>query len=74
MPLCTKVTLLRFCWTAYSIAARTRRSVPSRLTGLMPTPDVAGKRIFRKSDGNSFSMKAMIFFAASLSASNSMPA
>jgi hypothetical protein len=37
-------------------------------------PLVAGKRILRKSPGNSFSMKAMIFLASALSASNSMPA
>ena len=32
--------------SAYSIAARTSRSVPSRDTGLMPMPLVSGKRIF----------------------------
>ena len=38
LPLWTKVTLLRLLTRAYSMAARTSRSVPSRLTGLMPMP------------------------------------
>ncbi len=47
LPLCTIVTLLRLLAMAYSIAERNRRSVPSCETGLMPMPDVSGKRILR---------------------------
>jgi isocitrate dehydrogenase len=32
------VTLRRRCWIAYSIAARTRRMVPTSETGLIPIP------------------------------------
>ena len=74
LPLWTIVTLFLFWSSANWIAARTRRSVPSRLTGLMPRPAVPGKRIFAYSFGNSFSRKARSFFAPALSASSSMPA
>ena len=46
LPLCTSVTLGLSLSIAYWIALRTRRSVPSRDTGLMPMPEVSGKRIF----------------------------
>ena len=46
LPLCTMVTDLRLWSSAYLIAARTRRSVPSFETGLMPMPVLSGKRIF----------------------------
>ena len=36
LPLWTRFTLLRFSESAYWMAARTRRSVPSRDAGLMP--------------------------------------
>ena len=71
-PLWTMVTLLRLSLRAYSIAARTRRSVPSRLTGLMPMPLVPGKRMFFTFISSW--RKAITFFAPSLSASHSMPA
>ncbi|MCY1224060.1 hypothetical protein D9M72_362040 [compost metagenome] len=57
---------------AYWIALRTRRSVPSRETGLMPMPEVAGKRIFFTPI--SFCRKAISFLAWSLSAAHSIPA
>ena len=47
LPLCTSVTDARSLSIAYWIALRTSRSVPSRETGLMPMPEVSGKRIFR---------------------------
>jgi hypothetical protein len=43
LPLWTMVTLLRLNLRAYSIAARMRRSVPSRETGLMPMPRGLGE-------------------------------
>jgi len=57
---------------AYCSALRTRRSVPSRDTGLMPIPDVAGKRIFFTLI--SLIRKSISFFAPSDSACHSMPA
>ena len=72
LPLCTSVIDLRSLSIAYWIALRTRRSVPSRDTGLMPMPDVAGKRIFLTPI--SLIRKSMIFFAPGDSASHSMPA
>jgi hypothetical protein len=42
LPLWTMVTDLRFWSMAYLIAARTRRSVPGRETGLMPMPTAPG--------------------------------
>ena len=54
------------------IALRTSRSVPSRETGLMPMPEVLGKRILRTPISSVRNL--MIFFALSDSASNSMPA
>ena len=57
---------------AYWMALRTRRSVPSIDTGLMPMPLVSGKRIFVTFIS---SMRNLIsFFALSLFASYSMPA
>src|SRR5579885_2862449 len=38
LPLCTSVTLRRRFWMAYDIALCTRRTVPERLTGLIPIP------------------------------------
>ena len=43
LPLCTMVTLGLSLSIAYWIALRTRRSVPSRTTGLMPMPEVFGE-------------------------------
>ncbi len=45
LPLCTMVTLGLLWSMAYWMALRIRRSVPSRDTGLMPMPEVLGKRI-----------------------------
>ena len=39
---------------AYSIAERTSLCVPSRDTGLIPIPEVSGKRILPNSFGNAF--------------------
>ena len=72
LPLCTIVTLGLSLSIAYWMALRTRRSVPSRDTGLMPMPEVLGKRIFLTP--NSSCRNLMSFLALSLSASNSMPA
>ncbi len=72
LPLCTSVTDLRSLSIAYWSALRTSRSVPSRDTGLMPMPDVAGKRIFFTPMS---SIRNLIsFFAPSDSAAHSMPA
>ncbi len=46
LPLWTRVTEGLSLSIAYWIALRTSRSVPSRETGLMPMPEVSGKRIF----------------------------
>ena len=57
---------------AYWMALRTSRSVPSRDTGLMPIPEVFGKRIFVTPIS---SVRNLInFLALSDSASNSIPA
>ena len=72
LPLCTSVTDLRPFAIAYSIALRTRRSVPSRDTGLTPIPDVSGNRILRtpiSSCRNEITLRA-----PSDSDSHSMPA
>ena len=57
---------------AYSMAARTRRSVPGLLTGLMPMPIWSAaslpKRIFLNSAGSSRCMNSRIFFASGLPA------
>ena len=37
-PLCTSVTLLRLFLMAYPIAVCTRRTLPEKLTGLIPMP------------------------------------
>ena len=66
------VTLFRSNRSAYSMAARTSRSVPSRLTGLMPMPLVSGKRIFFTPI--SFCRNEIIFSASGVSAAHSMPA
>jgi hypothetical protein len=57
---------------AWSSAARTRRSVPSRETGLMPMPDVSGKRIF--STPISSRRNAISFRTSGDSAFHSIPA
>ena len=62
----------RFQRSAYWIAARTSRSVPSREAALIPIPDVAGNRIFFTPI--SFWRKAITFWASALSAAHSMPA
>ena len=59
LPLCTKVTDGSLCLIAYSIAERTKRSVPSLDTGLIPIPEVSGKRIFLTP--NSVCKKLIIF-------------
>ena len=72
LPLCTRVTEGLSLSMAYWMALRTRRSVPSFETGLMPMPEVSGKRIFVTP--SSFCRKSMIFLALSVCASYSMPA
>ena len=72
LPLCTSVTEGLSLSIAYWRALRTRRSVPSRETGLMPMPEVSGKRIFLTPKSSCRNL--ISFFAFSLSASNSMPA
>ncbi len=72
LPLCTMVMLGLSLSIVYWIALRTSRSVPSRLTGLMPMPEVFGKRILLTPIS---SVRNLIsFLALSVSASNSMPA
>ena len=72
LPLCTMVTRLRPFASAYSMAARMRRLVPSSLMGLMPKPEVAGNRTL--STPNSALRNAYSFLASSEPAANSMPA
>ena len=72
LPLCTSVTELRPFSIAYWIALRTSRSVPSRDTGLIPMPDVSGKRILRTPISSC--RNAITLRAPSDSASHSMPA
>ncbi len=72
LPLCTSVIDGLSLSIAYWIAFFTSRSVPSRETGLMPMPDVAGKRIFLTPI--SLIRKSISFFACGDSASHSMPA
>ena len=45
LPLCTSVTDTRSFSMAYWMALRTRRWLPSFDTGLMPRPELAGKRM-----------------------------
>ncbi len=73
-PLCTRVTLRRLLLWAYSMAARTSRSLPSRDTGLKPMAVVSGKRIFRCCAGKRSFRKASTAFASSVPWANSMPA
>ena len=71
-PLCTRVTLSRFCSIAYLIAARMRRWLPSIETGLIPKALVPGKRMlftFMVPVRNSRTC-----FASGLPLSNSIPA
>ncbi|EXI83731.1 MAG: hypothetical protein AW12_02556 [Candidatus Accumulibacter sp. BA-94] len=72
LPLWTIVTDLRLLVIAYLIAARTRRSVPSCDTGLMPMPELAGKRIFFTPISSCRNL--MTFRQPSELASHSMPA
>ena len=72
LPLCTSVTERRSLSIAYWYALRISRSEPSRDTGLMPMPDVSGKRIFLTPI--SLIRKSMTFFASGDSAAHSMPA
>ena len=74
LPLCTIVTLLRLLAIAYSMAARNRRSVPSCDTGLMPMPEVFGKRILAYCFGNACLNSSRNFLLSGVPASNSMPA
>ncbi len=46
-PLCTNVTLGKRLAKANSMAARTRRFVPSTETGFTPKDEVSGKRTLR---------------------------
>ena len=72
LPLWTSVRFGLRYWMAYSMAARTRRSVPSREIGLTPMPVVSGKRI--ELTPISSCRKLMSFLASADSALNSMPA
>ena len=72
LPLCTSVTEGLSLSMAYCKALRTRRSVPSIDTGLMPTAEVSGKRIFLTPISRV--RKSMTFLALSVLASYSMPA
>ena len=72
LPLWTSVTEGLSWSIAYWMALRTSRSVPSRETGLMPIPEVAGKRIFLTPKSSCRTLIRRLAF--SLSASNSMPA
>ena len=72
LPLCTSVTERRSLSIAYWIALRTSRSVPSREIGLMPMPEVSGKRIFCTS--SSSRRNEITRRAPSDSASHSIPA
>jgi hypothetical protein len=72
LPLCTMVTLGLSLSMAYWMALRTRRSVPSMDTGLMPMPEVSGKRIFLTPISSCRNL--ISFLALSLLASYSMPA
>ena len=57
---------------AYCSALRTKRSVPSTEIGLMPMPQLRGKRILRTPMLSC--RKPMTFFAPAESASHSTPA
>jgi len=72
LPLCTMVRLRRFWSSAYWMAERTSRSVPSREMGLMPKAEESGKRIFLLSFLALSHSKSS--FASAEPASNSMPA
>ena len=74
LPLWTRVRLRRLLATAYPIAARISRSVPSRETGFSPMLDVSGKRIFLYICGKVSLRNASTFFTSSEACSNSMPA
>ncbi len=71
-PLWTMFTLFRLNWIAYLMAARTRRSVPSREMTLMPTPELSGKRMFFTFI--SVWSQAITFFASGVPSAHSMPA
>ena len=74
LPLWTRVTESRLLSMAYLIAAFTRRVVPSLEVGLMPKPEVSGKRTFLNISGNASLRSALNFSLSSVPASNSMPA
>ena len=68
-PLCTSVTDLRLCSTAYSIAARIRRFEPVIEIGLMPMPESS-----RMSQPNSCFRSSIIRLASGVPSSTSRPA
>ena len=72
LPLCTMVKLGLSLSIVYCKALRTRRSVPSRDTGLTPMPEVLGKRILVTPISSCKNL--MSFCALGDSASNSIPA
>ena len=71
-PLWTSVTLRRWFLSAYSIAARISRSLPSIETGLTPMLELSGKRIFLTPI--SFWRKSITFFTSGVPAFHSIPA
>jgi hypothetical protein len=72
LPLCTKVTDLRFSRSAYSIADFAKREVPSFEIGLIPIPEVSGNRILVTPI--SFCKNSMTFFTSGVPAAHSIPA
>ena len=72
LPLCTSVTETRSFSMAYWIALRIRRWLPSFDTGLMPMPELAGKRM--PVTFSSFCRKAMRRCTSAEPAGHSMPA
>ena len=74
LPLCTIVTLLRLLAIAYWMAERNSRSVPSFEAGLMPMPEVSGKRILSYCFGKFCLSRSRKRRHSAVPASNSMPA
>jgi hypothetical protein len=68
LPLCTRVTDGRSLSIAYWMALRTRRLVPSLETGLMPMPEVSGKRIFHAHRSGQLGDELLASVASSLPA------
>src|SRR5207248_6284448 len=69
LPLCTSVTELRLRFTAYSMAARTRRIEPVSEMGLMPMPESG-----RISQPYSSCRKSMRRLTSGVPSCNSLPA